>query len=41
MPNPRRVACVLTCFAVLLSTGLSQAQDHQHAAGERLGTVHF
>lgn len=41
MPNPRRAACVLTCSAVLLSASLPRAQDHQHAAGERLGTVHF
>ncbi|HWB30127.1 MAG TPA: hypothetical protein VG736_06465 [Vicinamibacterales bacterium] len=41
MPNLRRAAYVLTCSAVLLSTSLPRAQDHQHAAGERLGTVHF
>ncbi|HVW05321.1 MAG TPA: hypothetical protein VHB78_09950 [Vicinamibacterales bacterium] len=41
MPNLRRAAYVLTCSAILLSTDLPRAQDHQHAAGERLGTVHF
>jgi hypothetical protein len=41
VPNLRRAAYVLTCSAILLSTSLPRAQDHQHAAGERLGTVHF
>lgn len=41
MPDLRRAAYVLTCSAILLSTNLPRAQDHQHAAGERLGTVHF
>jgi hypothetical protein len=41
MPNLRRAAYVLTCSAILLSTDVPRAQDHQHAAGERLGTVHF
>jgi hypothetical protein len=41
MPNLRRAAYVLTCSAILLSTDAPRAQDHQHAEGERLGTVHF
>jgi tetratricopeptide (TPR) repeat protein len=41
MTSSRRAVRVLTCSVVLLSTSLPHAQDHQHAAGEQLGTVHF
>jgi len=39
MTTPRTAIGVLAAFA--LSVSPMQAQEHQHPAGERLGTVHF
>src|SRR6187399_3240399 len=40
MPFPRRVS-ILLAIGLMATPVAALAQDHQHPAGERLGTVHF